>query len=89
MLRVRIAANILYRISIGCQILKVDSEIYDLVIVILNEELRFAIKVGSSTMSSNNAFSEYIQKLEDTDFEQVKERIPIALMCVNESTEDA
>lgn len=89
MLRVRIAANILYRISIGCQILKVDSEIYDLVIVIPNEELRFAIKVGSSTMSSNNAFSEYIQKLEDTDFEQVKERIPIALMCVNESPEDA
>jgi len=87
MLRTRIAANVLYRISGGCKILSVNSELYDYVVVV--DGFDFGIKIGSSTMTSNESFSAYLNLLETTDYEKDGEKRPIVLMCVNESSEEA
>lgn len=88
-LRIRIAANILYRINQGFQLERINSDIYDFTALSPMDGLRFAIKVGSSTFTESVAFSEYVDLLSSRSFEEDDEQIPIVLMCVNESTEEA
>lgn len=87
-LRIRIAANILYRINREFTIEYKDLDIYDFIVSSVKDDFRFAVKVGSSTYLESAIFAEYINILNSKTFEEEAEHIPIILMCVNESTEE-
>ncbi len=86
-IRIRIAANVLFRLAKSIRIRRVQSDIYDLFCEI--EDLCFGVKVGSSVFSNSSAYAEYINMLETRTFKEEHERIPIVLLAVNESTEEA
>ncbi len=88
-LRIRIAANILYRINRKFTIEYKKLDIYDFIVSSAEDNFRFAVKVGSSTYLDSAAFTEYINILNSNTFMEESEQIPIVLMCVNESTEEA
>lgn len=88
-LRIRIAANILYRINREFTIEYKQLDIYDIIVFSAKDNIRFAVKVGSSTYLDSVAFARYIQRLNLSTFMKEFEHIPIVLMCVNESTEEA
>lgn len=88
-LRIRIAANILYRINREFTIEYKKLDIYDFIMSSAKYDFRFAVKVGSSTYLDSAAFAEYINIFNSNTFMEESEHIPIVLMCVNESTEEA
>lgn len=89
LLRIRIAANILYRINREFKIEYTGSPIYDFIVYYVKDNFRFAVKVGSSTYKESSSFAEYINILNSNTIMEDTEQIPIVLMCVNESIEEA
>lgn len=86
-IRIRIAANILFRLSTNIKIERAQSDIYDLLCQI--EDLCFGVKVGSSVFTNSGTYADYVNLLKTKSFNEESERIPIVLMTVNESTEEA
>lgn len=86
----QIAAMIIYRNFKSVKINISSSPIYDLLVTYEDgSELKFGIKVRSSTYKSSSAFQEELQQLYDYDFKDVNSQLPIILMCVNEQSESA
>ncbi len=85
--RQRIAANILYKFCPQINIKAVGEELYDLVCDVA--DVKFAIKVNGSTVLQSKEFNQYIETLKNTQFWDRYFQIPIAIMAVNESTEEA
>ena len=86
-LRMRIAAMKLYGSIPNIRIEIIGSDYWDLLITFINENLKFAVKVGGSTFISSNSYNEYVDFLREQYASTAK--IPIIVACVNESTEEA
>lgn len=82
---IRIAAEYLYRYCRDIAINKVNNDVYDMIVVEPGSSLKFGVKVASSTFVKSNNFSQYIDLLSKIDFDNNLYKIPIVIMCVNES----
>ena len=86
MVRIRIAAMKLYGNIPNIRIEIVGADYWDLIVTFINENLKFAVKVGGSTYVNSNQYDDYIRFLHENYMSSSK--IPIITACVNESTED-
>ncbi len=86
MVRIRIAAMKFYGNIPNIRIEIIGSDYWDLIVTFINENLKFAIKIGGSTYVNSNQYDEYINFLHNNDLSTIK--IPIIVACVNESTEE-
>lgn len=86
----RIAAKILYKNCGNVRIEKVATPFWDLIVTNMNEGYSFAVSVKSSTYNKSKAFEQYyIEYASDFITNGPNVRMPVLLMCVNESEESA
>lgn len=86
MLRIRIAAMKFYGNIPNIRIEIIGSDYWDLLITFINEDLKFAVKVGGSTFTNSNSYNKYVDFLRRQYASA--DQIPIIVACVNESTEE-
>lgn len=86
----QIAAKILYKNCGNVRIEKVVASFWDLVVTNMNGGYSFAVSVKSSTYNKSKAFEKYCKEYA-ADFiaNGANVRMPVLLMCVNESDESA
>lgn len=86
----QIAAKILYKNCGNVRIEKVVAPFWNLIVTNMNEGYSFAVSVKSSTYNKSKAFEQYYKEYA-SDFiaNGPNVRMPVLLMCVNESDESA
>ncbi len=85
MLKIRIAANVLYRVCPDISINYVESDMCNLLCEVDGE--LFAVMVVASTFTKSPQFEQYVSLLEGKSYIQSENQIPIVLILINESTE--
>lgn len=86
----QIAAKILYKNCGNIRIEKVVASFWDLIVTNINEGYSFAVSVKGSTYNKSKGFEQYCKEYA-ADFiaNGANVRMPVLLMCVNESDESA
>lgn len=84
---IQIAATLLYRYCGKIRIEGVSSQLWDLVVTVLNNpQYQFVVKLVSSSFRKTNEYKKYLQNIETNKSSCSK---PIVLLCVNEKEETA
>lgn len=84
---IQIAATLLYRYCGKIRIEGVSSQLWDLVVTVLNDQqYQFVVKLVSSSFRKTNEYKTYLQTIEANQSSCSK---PIVLLCINEKEETA
>ena len=84
---IQIAATLLYRYCGKIRIEGVSSQLWDLVVTVLNDpQYQFVVKLVSSSFRKTTEYKTYLQTIETNQSSCSK---PIVLLCINEKEETA
>ena len=86
---IQIAAIALTKALPMIKLEQTDGSLFDILATNPSDELRFGVNVVASSFSDTNSYAIYLEYLNNVDYSERDNRLPIVIVSVNESSESA